>query len=127
MATGLFHTVKSVEKNTRIISGHVSIAASGVPTLHDCDGATVARTAPGKYIVTAGKLYDALLYGGATFIQSAGSAVRFAQIESTAVSSTGAVQFDFVAIDGSAGGSVSELDEGSAFNFILVLENSSGD
>jgi len=120
MATGLFHDVKSVERNTRIVSGHVSIAASGVPTLHDCDGATVARTA-------AGKLYDALLYGGATFIQSAGSVVRFAQIESVAVSSTGAVQFDFVAIDGSSGGAVSELDDGSAFNFILVLENSSGD
>ena len=127
MATGLFHSVKSVERNTRIISGHVSIAASGVPTIHDCDGAAVARTAAGKYTITTGKLYDALLYGGATFIQSAGSVVRFAQIESTAVSSTGAVQFDFIAIDGSSGGAVSELDDGSAFNFILVLENSSGD
>lgn len=122
MANRDFNRKQALEKEVKEIYAEIAIGASGAPTLTYATGvASIARTAPGVYVLTLQDRYIRLMHASIMQLFAASGEDRVFQLVSQTVS-TSAKQLTFRCNEG-----VGEADpsSGSILYVALQLKNSS--
>jgi len=133
MANRMFNRIQALDKELKIIQGQFTVAGTGAPTLVENKSPgikSIARTAAGDYALTLGTpggdadiyphFYNAIITCQKSTAFSSTEGGVGAMIKSSAVNSTGVLNFFILAADGAA----KEVPSGATVHVTLVLKNS---
>lgn len=127
MASRNFQRVQAASKEAKLLFAHITIGASGAPTLNATKSqgvASISRTSEGLYVLTLSDLYNSLLFVDMVAQNATIDDIRF-HLKSESVASAKTITFNTVsptAADDTAP-VVNDPADGTVLKMIIWVKN----